>query len=133
MLLLERLQIKCRAVYATCMSGFAEEVHVCSVDRSQAETDLQPFRQEGMEPGAGSWRTGTKYALATGLTSLCVPWHASGGAEFRRHLKTVSSYNVRGRMCGLLERICHAALEEDAAGTCTATVLLCIARSLGAE
>ena len=64
---------------------------------------------------------------------LSISWHASGGAEFRSHLKTVSSYNVRGRMCGLLERICHAALEEDAAGTFTVTVILCIARDLGAE
>ena len=65
------MQIEFRIIYATCMSDCAEEVHVYSVERSQVETDLQPFRQEGVESGAGSWRTGTKYALATGLTSLC--------------------------------------------------------------
>ena len=58
---------------------------------------------------------------------------AAVGADFLSHARMASSYNVRGHMCGLLERICHAALEEDAAGTFTVTVILCIARDLGAE
>ncbi|CAE7613785.1 unnamed protein product, partial [Symbiodinium sp. KB8] len=65
--------------------------------------------------------------IVASMTEPCTGWQSDRveqrGAEFRRHLKTVSSYNVRGRMCGLLERICHAALEEDAAGEISETML----------
>ena len=39
--------------------------------RPQAETDLRPFEREVIETGAASWKHGTKYALARGLTALC--------------------------------------------------------------
>ena len=32
---------------------------------------MQPFQAEQVERSAGSWARGTKFALATGLSSLC--------------------------------------------------------------
>ena len=37
---------------------------------SQEPTDPQPFRAKEMETSAGSWARGTRFALATGLSSL---------------------------------------------------------------
>ncbi|CAE7800161.1 unnamed protein product, partial [Symbiodinium sp. CCMP2456] len=46
----------------------------------------------------------------------CSPWRsdavAERGREYIAHAANVSSYNVRGKMCGLLERVLHVALEE---------------------
>ena len=41
---------------------------------------------------------------------------ASGGAEFLAHARRASSYNVRGHMCALLERLIQNALEEETEG-----------------
>ena len=41
---------------------------------------------------------------------------AAVGADFLSHARMASSYNVRGHMCGLLERLIHGALQEETEG-----------------
>ena len=37
----------------------------------EAETDLRPFQLETTDFAVGSWKEGTKFALARGISTLC--------------------------------------------------------------